>query len=270
MTRPTGRPDGTPYDDEVPELPASVRLALWTTVAWTGGLSVAAAVARSFPGVDHVTGLEPTLRAWGDVGEQALFVALPRPGDLSGLPRCTPAVAGHAAEAGECVHVAGVGGILVPTQSEFGPEGDTGLRIDWTVYDAEPTPRHRLEMLDLRETERRLLDEMRVKTEQFEAAGGHPWDWRARAEAESGLRHTLWGLPEQLAPRALHVMAVAATVGQLADRARSLTGLGAHGADATTSARREQLLRSLSAGADAALAQATNVAVMALAGWRPA
>ncbi|MGN6751219.1 MAG: hypothetical protein ACTHJJ_01540 [Intrasporangium sp.] len=181
----------------MPELPASVRLALWTTAAWAGRLPLADAIERSFPDVDHVTGVHGALQAWGEVGERALFVALPRPGDLGALPRCTPAVAGHAAEAGECVHVAGVGGILVPSQSEFGPEGDTGLRMDWTAYDAEPTPRHRLEMLDLRQTERRLLDGMRQHTEQFEAAGGHPWDRQARAEAEAGLRHSLWGLPDR-------------------------------------------------------------------------
>jgi hypothetical protein len=270
MTPSPGGSRGTPYDDVVPELPASVRLALWATVAWDGAVALAEAVERSFPDVDHVTGLHPVLQAWGDVGERALFVALPRPGDLGSLPRCAPSVAGHAAEAGECVHVAGVGGILVPTQTEFGPQGDTGLRIDWTSYDAEPTPRHRLEMLDLRQTERQLLDGMRHHTDQFEAAGGHPWDRQARADAEAGLRHSLWGLPHQVPPKALHVMALAATVSEMADRARALTDLGAHGVDTTTAARREQLLRSLASEADRALAEATNVAVMALAGWRPA
>lgn len=270
MTRPLGGPGGSPYDDEVPELPASVRLALWTTVAWRGDLPLAEAVERSFPDIDHVTGLQPTLEAWGAVGERALFVALPRPGDLGELPRCAPAVAGHAAEAGECVHVAGVGALLVPTQSEFGPEGDRGVRMDWAAYDAEPTPRHRLEMLDLRQTERELLDRMRHHTEQFEAAGGHPWDRQARAEAENGLRHALWGLPSQVPSNALRVMAVAATVSEMARHAGSLTSLGAHGVDVATAGRREQLLRSLGSDADRALAQATNVAVMALAGWRPA
>ncbi|MGN6751220.1 MAG: hypothetical protein ACTHJJ_01545 [Intrasporangium sp.] len=56
----------------------------------------------------------------------------------------------------------------------------------------------------------------------------------------------------------------------MADHARTLTDLGAHGVDVSTSGRREQLLRSLGSDADHALADATNVAVMALAGWRPA
>lgn len=270
MTRAPGGSGGTPYDDGVPELPASVRLSLWTTAAWRGDVSLSRALERSFPDIDHVTGLQPTLEAWGAIGERALFVALPRPGSLGGLPRCSPPVAGHAAEAGECVHVAGVGGLLVPTLSEFGPDGDTGLRMDWAAYDAEPAPRHRLEMLDLRQTERDLLERIRHHTDQFEATGGHPWDRQARAEAETSLGHSLWGLPDTIAPPALRVMALAATVGDLADRARSLTALGAHGVDVGTAGRREQLLRALGADADAALAEATNVAVMALAGWRPA
>lgn len=270
MTRGSGPDAGTPYDDAVSELPASVRLALWTTVAWRGDVTLAEAIRASFPDVAHVAGLRATLEAWGDIGERGLFAALPHPGDLGGLPRCAPAAAGHAADAGECVHVAGVGGILVPALSVFGPEGDTALRMDWTAYDAEPTPRHRLEMLDLRETERELLDRMRHHADQFEAVGGHPWDRRARAEAEAALAPSAWGLPEQVPARALHVIATAAAISRVADRTRSRTALGSDGLDASTAGRREQLLRSLCSDADRALAQATNVAVMALAGWRPA
>lgn len=251
------------------ELPASVRLALWTTLAWRGDVTLPEALERSLPGVDHVTGLTPTLQAWGGIGEQALFVALPRPGDLAGLPPCEVAVAGHAAQAGECVHVAGVGGILVPTQSEFGPPGDTGLRIDWSTYDAAPIPRHVLEMLDLRQTERALLERMRHHTDRFEAVGGQPWAREARAAAESSPQHSSWGLPDQVPPRALHVMALAASVSGLAARAGALTALGSHGPDARTAGQREQLLRALAADGDKALAEAANVAVMALVGWRP-
>ncbi|WP_347352622.1 hypothetical protein [Intrasporangium sp.] len=252
------------------ELPASVRLALWTTAAWRGDLALADAIERSFPGVDHVSGLGPTLQAWGDIGERALLVALPSPGRLEGMPRCAPAVAGHAAQAGECLHVAGVGGMLVPTLSEYGPSGDTGVRVDWTAYEAEPVPRHRLEMLDLRQAERELLERMRGHADRLEAVGGQPWERAVRAEAETGLRHSLWGLPEQVPGPTLRVMATAALVSQAAGRGRSLTALGSHGPDAMTTDRREALLRSLAADADRALAEATNVAVMVLAGWRPA
>lgn len=176
----------------------------------------------------------------------------------------------RAAQAGECVHVAGIGGILVPTQSEFGPEGDTGIRIDWTAYDADPTPRHRLEMLDLRQIERQLQERMRQHSEQLETTAGHPWDRQTRADAEAALRHAAWGLPDRVPVTALRVIATAAAASDLATRAASLTAFGSHGVDVPTAGRREQLLRALGSDSDSALAQATNVAVMALAGWRPA
>jgi hypothetical protein len=46
--------------------------------------------------------------------------------------------------------------------------------------------------------------------------------------------------------------------------------LGSGGLDAGTTANRTRLLRDLAGDADAALADATNVAVMSIAGWRPA
>ena len=65
-------------------------------------------------------------------------------------------------------------------------------------------------------------------------------------------------------------MSLAATAAVLAERARRLSELGSDGLDLDTSARRESLVRSLAGDADDALADATNVAVMALAGWRRA
>ena len=184
------------------------------------------------------------------------------------MPRASSAAAAHAAEAGECVYVAGIGGLLVPTLSAFGPRGDVGQRVDWTAYEAEPVPRHRLEMLDLRDVERTLVSRLREHTEAFERVGGSPWGTSARAEAEAALETRLWGLPDDTPGKALRVMSLAATAGVLAERARRLTSLGSDGLDLGTSARRESLVRSLAADADDALADATNVAVMSLAGWR--
>ena len=65
------------------ELPASVRLALWITASWRGDLGTTDALGRAFPDLDHVAGDLARLDVWRDLGEQALFVALPRPGDLS-------------------------------------------------------------------------------------------------------------------------------------------------------------------------------------------
>ncbi len=252
------------------ELPASVRLALWATSAWQDGTALTGALTRSFPDLDHVSGDLARLDLWRDLGERALFVALPRPGDVSRMPRGSVPGSAHAADAGECVFVAGLGGLLVPTLSEFGPTGDVGVRADWTAYEADPVPRHQLEMLDLRQIERELLRSLRQHTQRFESVGGAPWGRQARSEAESSLDTAVWGLPVATPPKALHVMSVAATVSRLAELGTRQTGLGADGLDAATTANRTVLLRTLAGEADAALADATNVAVMALAGWRPA
>jgi hypothetical protein len=254
----------------VSELPASVRLALWVTASWRGDVTTTEALQRSFPDLDHVAGDLRRLDVWHDLGERALFVALPRPGDLSRMPKGSPAASAHAAESGECVFVAGIGGVLVPTLSEFGPDGDVGYRADWTAYEADPIPRHRLEMLDLREIERGLLQSLRAHTDRFEAVGGHPWGPEARAEAESDLDASIWGVPEGTPGRALRLMSLASKVSRLAQRTAGLTGLGSSGVDAGTTTTRELLLRDLAADADTALADATNVAVMSVAGWRPA
>lgn len=259
-----------PYDGVVPELPASVRLALWVTASWRGDLATTDALARAFPDLDHVAGDLARLDVWRDLGERALFVALPRPGDLSRMPRGSAEATAHAADAGECVFVAGIGGVLVPTLSEYGPEGDVGFRADWTAYEADPLPRHRMEMLDLREIERELMSRMREHTAGFEAVGGHPWGDQARAEAQADLDTALWGIPTTTSGRALRIMSLAANLSRLAHRTSSLTSLGSGGLDAGTTAARSRLLRDLAADADTALADATNVAVMSIAGWRPA
>lgn len=270
MARPTGRRRGAPYDGVVSELPASVRLALWVTASWRGDLGTPDALQRAFPDLDHVAGDLARLDVWRDLGERALFVALPRPGDVSRMPRGSAAATAHAADTGECVFVAGIGGVLVPTLSEFGPEGDVGLRADWTAYEADPVPRHRMEMLDLREIERELMTRLREHTTRFETVGGHPWGHEARADAQADLDTALWGIPPATSGRALRIMSLAANLSRLAHRTANVTALGAGGLDAGTATSRGILLRDLAADADAALADATNVAVMSIAGWRPA
>jgi hypothetical protein len=65
-------------------------------------------------------------------------------------------------------------------------------------------------------------------------------------------------------------MSLAANLSRLARRAANVTTFGSGGLDAGTATSRGVLLRDLAADADAALADATNVAVMSIAGWRPA
>src|SRR6476660_3058787 len=104
----------------MPELPASVRLALWTTHAWATGGRLEDAMRLATPDADHVAGDLDRLALLRDLGEQALLVALPAPGDLAGLPKAMVEAQGAAADSGECVFVPGIGGMLVPSVSTSG------------------------------------------------------------------------------------------------------------------------------------------------------
>ena len=99
-------------------------------------------------------------------------MALPAPGDLAGVPGAPAEAQGAAAEAGECVFVPGVGGMLVPTVAVFGPSSgsrlDTGTRVDWRAFDADPVPRHRVEALEPSQLERHLRQELLDATEALE------------------------------------------------------------------------------------------------------
>ena len=68
------------------ELPASVRVALWSTTVLTGRLPAGELPRRALPDLDECVGLVETVRTWADLGEHAVLVALPRPGDLTGMP----------------------------------------------------------------------------------------------------------------------------------------------------------------------------------------
>lgn len=252
-------------------LPLSVRAALWVTAAWHrhGVDDVEEALARAHPDLDHVEGDVARIALWRDFGESALLVALPRPGDVSGLPRCSPEVAGAAAAAGECVFVAGMGGLLVPELEAYGPAGDEGVLARWTAYDAQPVARHTLEMIDLSDVERQLSLAVAEGAEELERVEGRPWSSAPRESAERSLAASGWGLPPDLPPRAVRVMTTAARVALIADEGLSLAAAGPT-LDAHSSGHRETGLRRLAGAADHALAAAANVAVMAVAGWRPA
>ncbi len=181
-------------------LPASVRLAPWMTAAFRGDVHLDTALTRAHPGVDNVRGDLVRIREWAELGERTLLVALPRPGDLTGMPRAGPAACAAAAEAGECVFVAGSGGLLVPELSRFGPAGDEGVAATWTAYDSEPVARHVLDALSLADLERALVDLLRRSTAELEQVGGVPWSSDPREEADRSLAGARWGLPDELSP----------------------------------------------------------------------
>ena len=255
----------------MPELPASVRLALWTTAAWADGGDPRRALAAALPDVDHVAGDLGRLDLWRDLGEGALLVALPAPGDLAGVPGAPAEAQGAAAEAGECVFVPGVGGMLVPTVAVFGPTSgsrlDTGTRVDWRAFDADPVPRHRVEALEPSQLERHLRHELLDATEALEKVGGQPFAGAAAREFADAALGAEWGLPTALPARAQKVIVLAGTLGQVVDIA--LAGPD-DALDATTSSTRRYLLQRLQRAADRALADAANAACAVLAGWRPA
>lgn len=255
----------------MPELPASVRLALWTTTAWNCGGDLEAAVETALPDIDHVAGDLGRLTLWRDLGERALLVALPVPGDLTGLPGATATAQGAAATAGECVFVPGVGGMLVPTIAAFGSQAasalDTGTRVDWEAFDADPVPQHRIEALEPSQLERHLRQELIEATEALDRLGGRPFSPAAARDLADAALGGRWGLPPGLPPRSQRVIALAGTVGQIVDA--GLAGPD-DSLDTATSRARRSLLMKLQRSADRALADAANTACAVLAGWRPA
>lgn len=254
----------------MPELPASVRLSLWTTHAWAMDSPLERSLARALPDIDHVAGDLDRLGLWRDLGEQALLVALPAPGDLVGMPGASPDAQGAAASVGECVFVPGLGGLLVPTISTYGAGTDGGLdvgtRVDWTAYDAAPVPRHRVEALEPSQLERHLREEIRAATEAIDAIGGQPFGAGAARELADAALGGRWGLPPGLPARAARVIALAGTIDSVVDVAL-VAGDGA--LTAAEASSRHRVLMRLQRASERALADATNAACAVLAGWRP-
>ncbi|GAA1183208.1 hypothetical protein GCM10009584_26580 [Ornithinimicrobium humiphilum] len=248
------------------ELPAGVRVALWGTAALTGRLPLPDLPRRALPDIDECLGLVETVRVWGELGERTVLVALPRPGDVTGMPRGSADLVAHATRSEECVFVPALGGALVPDLEVFGPVGDQGWLSRWTRYDAEPVATHRLEALDLGHTELALRQQLAALTEELDRAGAPPFGdvaerGAARARAAAGTAG-LWGLPDGLPPRALRVLQLAGTVLAIADAGLDTATASV---DATSVTRRGTVLRQLQSTAARALADATNAAALHLA-----
>ncbi|GAB3583770.1 hypothetical protein [Calidifontibacter terrae] len=249
----------------MPTLPASVRLSLWATAVWNGNAPAQALIQRAFPDIDEVTGDLQRLSDWPTLGERVLLCALPHPGNLVGLPKCSPALHTAAVEAGECVYVPMLGGALVPELSTYGPQDDAGWLAVLTAYDCLPTPIHRIEMLDESAIERELTREIASATRELADIDAVPWQTaaeRAHAAAELDRR---WGLPAEVPGRLARIIWTAGAVSAAADTALEqdpAAGAGAHRA-------RGDLLYGLRSTADKALADATNLAALALAGMLP-
>jgi hypothetical protein len=267
-----------------------VRLALWVTHAWTDGAGrgslLEQTLARALPDAEYVAGDVQRLDLWHELGESALLVALPAPGDLRGMPSAGPDAVGAAAAAGECVYVPGLGGMLVPTVTTFGAESagaesagapsgpaarrrslDVGTRVDWTAYDSDPVPRHRVEALDAGQLERSLRELVAEATAGLERVGGRPFAHRMGRELADAAAGGRWALPPGLPPRADRVIRLAGTVSAVAGVALETPD---DSLSVTTSTQRRQVLQRLRRGSERALADAASAACAAIAGWVPA
>lgn len=255
------------YDEAMSALPVSVRLALWATAAYAGKLPLEEVVVRAHPDLDHVGGDLDRLSLWRDLGERAFLVALPRPGNLSGMPRGSADLIAAATDAGECVYVPGVGGALVPTIESFGPAGDLGTQVTWTAYDAEPVPTHVLEALSLGEIELRLRQDLLEATARIDSLDTKPWNALLRSMADD-LPSSAWGLPAGLPRRAQRVIVTAAHIGVATELGLTIQAESQVLTSQLTEQRR-LLLTDLDAVADTAMAAAATVAALSLAGLRP-
>lgn len=198
----------------MPELPASVRVALWTSYAWSVGADVESVLAPALPDVDIVLGLAERLTLWRDLGEQALYAALPRPGASGLLPRCSPAALAAASEAGEAVFVAGVGGLAVPLQVPFG-DASNGLAIRWEGFDAEPVPVHHLGGHSLAEADFDVRTAVHQATDELGDGGWvDAWDSQRLARRTADREWSLPGLPDRVGG----VIMRAGTVLEIAER----------------------------------------------------
>lgn len=196
----------------MPELPASVRVALWVSHAWARGPDPEAAIAQALPDVDIVLGLSEQVTLWRDLGEQAVYAALPRPGARGLLPPCDEEGFDAATFVGEAVFVAGVGTVSVPRHVTFGTQ-DPGLALRWEAYDAEPVPVHRLAGVDVAAAD---LDLRRAVHDTIDALGDGGWAdaWQRERPHRAEQR---WGLPPDLPERVRGVVVRSGAILEICD-----------------------------------------------------
>lgn len=245
------------------ELPASVRLSLWLTQAFTYRTDIEDAVASALPDVDHLDGDVARLGLWQDLGERVVCVDLPHLGAFGGLmPGGSPG-ASAAIEAGECLFVPSLGGLIVPRLEIFGPAGDEGLKLTLESYDSDPVPIHRLTMLMLPEIDRRFRESLLAHVETLETLDVQPFGAAThRRRTDDRLESAQWALPRGIPNRALKIITTAGLVTAAIDEALKVPA----GIDAATQRRRDEPLRALLGEAQLAMAQATTYAALDIAG----
>lgn len=131
-------------------LPRSARLATWGGAWLRGDVELPDVLARvhsddephdvvDAPATSGAVSLDVALQALREAGTTAFRVALPVPGDPSGLGG-PPDLNADAVDAGEAVVAVGAPFALVPSVQAFGPPGDQGHLVTWTCRPANPPP----------------------------------------------------------------------------------------------------------------------------------
>ncbi len=247
-------------------LPASVRLALWATATWNAAASPEHLLDRAFPDLDDLSGDLDRLELWPQIGERVLLCALPHPGHAQSLPKGDAEFLAQAMDAGECVFVPMFGGALVPRIEPYGPTGDQGWRARLQAHDCAPTPIHRVEMLTDSAIERGLQAAIAAATAELDDIDLVPWQRTSERDRAASELSGAFGLPAGIPARLARTIWSAATVSEAAEVALEhdpIVGAQLH-------ERRAVALRELMIAADAALADATNLAAVILAGLVPA
>ena len=220
----------------LPELPRSVRLALWlahSSAALGEAKRFRAAiedddephrlldpsgvhrqiVAAALPelSADAPALLADAVALWvhPDVRAAAL---LPVSGDARGLQ---PALAEPALEAEECLYVSvgGVHGALVPDVEEFGSHLEPGYIVTWTLIPASDWENPFVGAVGtLAEAERELRVGLRTATEALHGLDVAKWrpDLADAIGALSAGISDHWDLPDSLSQRQVHVLSLAA------------------------------------------------------------
>lgn len=253
-----------------------VRLSLWGTRVLGGHVPSAAADRLIGPDLDGAASVRPHLDLWAALGERVVLCALPQPGHPGMVPTGSTDLLADAMTAGECAFVPTLGGALVPVGAD-GEPGVTGGQdtadtpsgadeagITWRQFDADPVEPWRLDALSVREVSRHLHEEVRLTVDRL--AGTHqPWSSRGlRSLADAALGSPRLGLPDTLPTATRKLIGDAAATGHAARLGLEMPDDGG----LQQVAVRHQALRSLSYAADAALAAATNIAALHLAGMR--
>ena len=246
-----------PHDHDVP-LHRSTLLALWTGTPTSG--SVAAVEGDDEPhvvdGIDGGDTLADLIAAWRRVpGEIVAF--LPVPGDLA-----APAeVAALAAEARECALLRTTDGtwVAVPQITTFGPEGDLGTAVGWTVREVAHVRPLAGIVGTLAEAEQELREVLRRSVDELVDLDLARWRPEAAA-ALAGLRDGggPGPLPPGLAPRRVRVLTDASRMRQVVALASADDGAAVTSWQAD---RRSEVLRTLDRAARHAVVAATLGAV---------